>query len=181
MKKIAVTIEGISELMMHNPESMGQTMSGKKSIPEPAVEAAASRYLMPDGKTLCLYSDHIHRCLMLASKGFRLAARQPLMPYISGSIEILPERISLGTVKYVVDVRRVVIQGKGVRRARAKVWPWKATFELHYDEEVFRQDFMDKVIRDQVFLTAGRAIGLLEYRPAKGGKFGRFRVIKWEH
>lgn len=180
MNKIIVELTGDSPLIMNNPVGMRQPAGGRKQIPEPAEEAKAKRYLMPDGKTLALKADHLHRCLILASSGFRVMGKQPVQPYISGSLEIQPEWVSLGTQKYEVDVRRVVVQRQGVLRARPVVWPWKAKVEVHYDEEVFSEEFLDKILRDQIFVRAGKAIGLLDYRPAKGGRFGRFHVAKWD-
>lgn len=173
---IAVTIVGDAPLLMHNPEGMGRTVSARKTVPSAEEEARASRYLMADRKTLCLKSDHIHRCLENASKGFRVRAREPLLPYVTGSIAIQPDLVSLGTAKYTVDVRRVVVQRNGVLRARALVWPWQASFELHFDEEVLQPAFMRGPFREEVMQRAGKAIGLLEYRP----KFGRFHVERWE-
>lgn len=181
MKKIIVGIEGLTPLLMHNPAGMSRGGGGRKLIPPPEEEAAAGRYLMPDGKTLALKADHIHQCVIVGSQGYRLRGRESVVPYISGSLEIVPDLISLGTTKYTVDVRRAVVKKDGVLRARPLIWPWKATFELHYDEEVFAEVFLGEVLRDQIFKRAGRAVGLLEYRPAKRGKFGRFYVVRWQH
>lgn len=180
MKKIIVAITGDTPLLMHNPAQMRGAQGGKKTIPSAEDEAAAGRYLMPDGKTLCLKADHIHQCLINASAGFRISGRESVAPYMSGSLEIAPELISLGTEKYEIDTRRGVVQKQGVLRSRPKVFPWKARFELHYDEDVFAEAFLTGTLRDQIFLKAGKAVGLLDYRPAKKGRFGRFHVSKWE-
>jgi hypothetical protein len=177
MKKIIVEIAGDPPgLLMHNPEGMRSKPTGRKQIPTPADEAAAGRYLMPDRKTLALKADHIHRALEIAARGFRVRAREALGPYVTGSITIAPDLISLKTEKYTIDTRRVVIQKAGVMRSRPVVWPWKAAFELHYDDEVLSPEFMVGVFREDVMKRCGKAIGLLDYRP----KFGRFHVTKWE-
>jgi hypothetical protein len=184
MKKIIVEIAGDSPLLMHNPASMGRgDAGGKKSIPTAEAEAAASRYLTADGKGLAIKADHIHRCLIEASKGFRLRGRESVLPYMSGSIEVMPDIIPLRkkqATDYTVDTRRCVINKKGVLRSRALVWPWSATFEVHYDEDVFTTEWLEKNLHDQIMLRAGKAIGLLDYRPQKYGKFGRWHVTKFE-
>jgi hypothetical protein len=177
VKKIIVGIAGDAPLLMHNPLGMGRgTSGGRKVVPSAVDEAAAARYLLPDGKTLCIHADHVHRCLEIASRGFRVRAKEMLGPYVSGSISIAPDLISLRTAKYTVDERRVVVQRAGVMRARPLIWPWSAEFELHFDDDVIQPEFMDKVFREQVCKRAGKAIGILEYRP----KFGRWHITKWE-
>ena len=64
MKKIIVGIAGDAPLLMHNPLGMGRgTSGGRKVVPSAVDEAAAARYLLPDGKTLCIHADHVLRCL----------------------------------------------------------------------------------------------------------------------
>jgi hypothetical protein len=177
MRKIIVEITGVAPLLMHNPASMGRGQGGgRPSIPSAVDEAAASRYLMPNGKSLALKADHIHRCLEKASTGLRVRPREFLLPYVTGSVTVQPEWITLNTMKYEVDVRRAVVKKNGIMRARAMVWPWKAGFELHYDDTVLSPKFMDDVFRNEVMLRAGKAIALLDYRP----KYGRFEVTRWE-
>lgn len=174
MRKIRVTLQGDSPLLMNNPASMRGQPKLKKSIPAPDEEAASKRYLMPDGKTLAVPADAVHRCLLDASRHFRLRPKEPLWPYIAGSIAVEPELISLKTTKYEVDVRRVVVDRHGIMRARPKIWLWVLAFELHYDETVLTPEFMAGPFREEVMLRAGKAKGLLDYRPAKGGDSGGF-------
>lgn len=181
MKKIVIEITGDSPLLMHNPEQMRRgDQGGKKKIPSPEEEAAASRYLMPDGQTLALHADHLRQCIVGASSGFRIRGRETAVPYISGSLEIVPEVISLEKKDYVIDTRRAVVMRRGILRSRASVFPWTARFELHYDEEVFAESFITGTLRDQIFVKAGKAVGLLDYRPEKRGRFGRFHVTTWD-
>lgn len=182
MKKIVVEITGTTPLLMNNPSGMTRgNEGGKKQIPSAEEEALRSRYLMPDGSGLALKSDHIHSCLKEASKGFRLTGRQQVWPYIAGSIEVMPDWIPLTASEYTIDTRRCVLNKKqGVLRSRAMVWPWAATFELLYDDTVFADTFMDKTLRNEILHRAGTGIGLLDYRPMKGGKYGRFTVTRWE-
>ena len=181
MKKIIVEITGTTPLLMHNPAAMRGATGGIKQIPLPVDEAAAARYLMPGSATeLALKADHIHSALKIAGRGFRVRGKESVGPYLAGSIEVLPEWISLRTDKYEVDTRRAVVNKQGVLRSRPLIWPWSAVFELHYDETVFAEKFLDEVLRDQIFKRAGTAVGILEYRPSKGGKFGRFEITRWE-
>lgn len=184
MNKVKVEITGTTHLMMHNPITMRSAGGGRKTIPTPEEEAKTARYVSGDGKKLVILADHVHSCLKLASRGFRISGREQVYPYICGSIEIQPEEIPLIGPKnandYVIDTRRCVVQRVGIMRSRPKIWPWAAKFELIYDEEVFAQKFIDGVLKEQIFKRAGTGIGLLEYRPHKGGRFGRFAISGWE-
>src|SRR5262245_14684029 len=187
MKKRLVEITGLTPLLMHNPAVMRRSEGGKKQIPTPEDEAAASRYLMPGSPdALCITADHVHSGLKAASRGFRITGRKQVYPYICGSLEIQPDHIPLlgdqdrPLTAYEVDARRVVVQKNGVTRGRAKVWPWRARFDLIFDEDAFTDKFIDGVLREQIWNRAGRAIGLLEYRPGRGGRFGRFAITRWE-
>jgi hypothetical protein len=185
MLKVIAVLTGTTPLMMHNPAQMRIAGGGRRQIPAPEEEAAAGRYLMPsdlpsdpkgrDGKILCLYADHVHQCIKNAASGYRIQGKESVGPYISGSMEIQPEFISLNTADYEIDIRSAVVQKSRVMRARPKLWPWSATCEIHYDETCFTPRFMTTTF-PEILKRAGTAIGLLEYRPQKRGKFGRFTV-----
>ncbi len=180
MRKIIVAIEGTSPLIMNNPASMRAPGGGLRPIPTPEEESTAKRYLMPGTQVLCVRADHIHQCIKVAGRGFRIRGKESVAPYLSGSLEVQPEYISLGTETYEIDVRRAVVNKQGVQRARPLVWPWRASFELLYDETVFAEKFLNEVLHDQIMKRAGTGVGLLDYRPSKGGRYGRFIVTRWE-
>lgn len=69
------------------------------------------------------------------------------------------------------DVRSVVVQRARLMRCRPIFNEWCAEFEIVYDENII--DGGDVV---RLLETGGTMIGLGDYRPAKGGDFGRFEV-----
>lgn len=179
MKSIHVQITGETPLLMNNPAQMMQNISTsiRKKTKErnPLQEATSSAYLLKDG-TLFLPSNAVFAMIIEASKAFRIK-NQSLSKMLGGSIRIEPEQISLGTKKFEVDSKRVVIMGSGVIRHRARLFPWMADFVILYDD-VWLPGGPD--ILKEVLVSAGKRVGILDYRPSKKGPYGTFSVSKWE-
>jgi len=76
-----------------------------------------------------------------------------------------------------VDSRPVTIPAtKGrIMRHRARWDCWSATFEVDVDDEV-----LDSKLVHELLVEGGKRIGIGDYRPEKGGPFGRFQVTKSE-
>ena len=70
-----------------------------------------------------------------------------------------------------LDVRGVGIQGKRVQRARPIFRAWALSFEAWWVTEDLDVDTVSRIAT-----TAGRLVGMGDYRPDKGGTFGRFTV-----
>lgn len=69
------------------------------------------------------------------------------------------------------DIRSVVVQRARLMRCRPVFHEWACEFELVYDESV-----IDKADIIRLLDTAGTMIGIGDFRPEKGGDFGRFEV-----
>lgn len=59
-------------------------------------------------------------------------------------------------------------------RHRPRLNNWGAEFTIEIDD-----DTLDPVTVHQLMTEGGTKIGLGDYRPEKGGPFGRFHVISW--
>lgn len=71
-----------------------------------------------------------------------------------------------------VDYRSVVIGGKRCMRVRPKFAEWRLRFTMDFDDRAIDRDQIETALR-----TAGNLIGLGDFRPEKGGPFGRFEVV----
>ena len=60
-------------------------------------------------------------------------------------------------------------------RHRARLNAWRADFALEVDTDV-----LDTDIVHQLLTEGGQRIGIGDFRPEKGGPFGRFRVTLWQ-
>lgn len=67
------------------------------------------------------------------------------------------------------DVRAVVVGGKRIMRCRPIFPEWSVTAEMVYDEAI-----IDKAHLLHIANTTGALVGMGDFRPEKGGDFGRF-------
>jgi hypothetical protein len=192
---LRLLLEGITPIMTHNPQAMRAAPTGirRKEIPEAEVEAEAGTYRCPDG-TLGIPARCIRACLIGGAPTLKVGGRAAsrvlqetigFFPPLEGD-ELFPlEDLDGKPVStYEIDVRPADIQGRGILRARPKVWPWrlrctlKLTVPTGSDIEQFRLDLM------QVANRAGQYPGLAEGRPqgkkGKGLWFGKFKVVEME-
>jgi len=77
-----------------------------------------------------------------------------------------------------VDSRSVVIPATGGRVMchRPRFDRWSLTFTLEVDPKMFDETLVRKLVDD-----AGAKIGLGDFRPARKGPFGRFKVTLWKN
>jgi len=181
MKTIKITLKGISPLLMnrYNVERELQRMKGIRNLNksyDSEIEAEASAYWTTSGKKeLCIPANCLYTSLLGASS-FHKIGKRSAKGILAGSIRILPEEIRLGTSKYDIDVRPVVIARQRVLKSRAKLNEWEATFEVAYNEKLITSPTVIKDILEE----AGERVGLLDFRPQKGGWFGTFKITKFE-
>lgn len=177
---IEVEITGVTPLLMHNPASMSAPKAGikKREAPDPEVEADKAAYWSSNGhKALIIQDKHIKACMVNAAKGYRTGVgRKALRPLIAAQTRVEPFEIDLGTDKYEIDIQGVVIQRARVLRARPKIWPWKAKFNILYHLETF----LDTDILKEIVKSGGLFVGLLDFRPEKCGSYGQFKISGWK-
>jgi|SRR5215469_7116920 len=209
MRRIRVTIQGSRAILLNNPAKMsGQTngnpqssagkkgekkkaseaIPGKRNIPEPEQEAAASCYWVDDHSALGFPGQNMYRGIVSVAGSYR-AGKLTMTSYIAGGIEIEPEMIPFYTndqngnpvpiATYQIDTRRAVVQRQGVMRSRARIPAgWLLTFDVIVSEEDLPQKSID-MIRPMV-AELGRRVGVGDFRPQKMGPFGKFVIIGWE-
>lgn len=195
--KLKALGEGLTPLMMANPSSMDKRIIEEiiriKQIPKPEAEAEAAAYRCPDG-TLGIPARCVRACILGAAPNLKIGGRAAsrvlkesigFFPPLEGD-ELFPlEDLDKKPISnYEIDIRRAVIQGSGIMRARPKIMPWrfrptlKLTVTAGTDIEGFRRGLF------QVFNRAGTFPGILDGRP-EGKKgyglwFGKFRILELE-
>jgi len=177
MKKVEVEITGTTPLLMNSAKSMieDMTKTSRRTTEKvkPEVEAEKVAYRKKDGE-LYVPAEAVKGCLVGASS-YKKFGKYSAKPIISGGVIITPTEIGLGTDKYDIDLRTVVIQRSRVVKARPKIDNWKITFILQYDETLISDSKIIKPILEE----AGKRVGLLDFRPQRLGSFGMFEVTKW--
>lgn len=173
INKIKVTIKGIGGILMH---AFPQTEIKGIDKMTPEEQAAISAYKDENGE-LFIPGIAIQRALVAGAAFSKGKGRSTLQKQVCACVMVSPERVMLGTKKYVIDSRPVVVPAtKGrIMRHRPKLENWSVTFDLEYDTTLLSEKEIRQVVDD-----TGSRIGLLDFRPEKKGPFGRFQVNLWE-
>lgn len=176
-KKIDVKIRGLTPLLMNrlNPESLKTKSRMKMQDYSTTEDAKKSAYMAEiDGKMqLYIPQEALYSMIINTAKQYKLR-RMSLASLLAGTMRVEPEKVPLGTDKYEVDERAVVIQNQRVLKGRAKLPKWSAEFQLVYDSRRL-PDGIEATLKE-ILEDAGTRMGLLDYRPQHKGWFGTFAV-----
>jgi len=184
MKKIKVKIKGTSPLLMnqYNVEAELERKKGKRINKryDPKEEAAKAAYFSSKGKKeLIIPAMVIYRAILGASS-FHKIGKRSAKSILAGSLRIQDldggEEIRLGTDKYDIDTRPVVIQRSRVLKSRARLDSWEASFYIIYNDNLIAEAVIIKTVLEET----GLRIGLMDFRPTNGGWYGCFEVTGWK-
>jgi hypothetical protein len=186
MKTFCVTITGIAPLLQHRFDDAAALEEGTRAVhvqkEDPRTIAERNAHRTTEG-SLFLPGAAIARLLREAGGAHKQrGSRKSLKYIIPAAVLVLEDEIVLrdphGTplTEFEVDTRSVVIPStKGrVLRHRPRLNSWGAEFSLEIDETV-----LDPTTVHQLLTEGGTRVGLGDYRPEKGGPFGRFQVVAW--
>src|SRR3989304_8936643 len=130
-KKIDVEIKGLTPLLMNrlNPESLKSKGRMKMQEYSTVVDAKNSAYMAVINGVEQLYipQEALFSMIIGTAKQYRVK-RLGVSSMLAGTMRIEPEKVPLGTNKYEVDERAVVIQNQRVIKGRANLMPWSANF-----------------------------------------------------
>lgn len=179
-----VTIEGISPLLINrfseNAE-VSETIkrSGKKDYGTPREQAEKTAYKDEDGK-IWIPSIWIKGAITTISSDYKIpGSRKSLKSIIGGTILPIDEKCyftpNLNIKDIEIDSRPVVIQRARVMRHRARIENWRLSTEFFLDESL-----LDEKTFNQLICEAGKRSGIGDYRPQKGGPFGRFVLVEFK-
>jgi len=176
-KKIEVKIRGLTPLLMNrlNPESLKSKSRMRMENYDTADDAAKSAYIaeINGKKQLYIPQEALYSMIINTARQYKVR-RLFLSSLLAGTMRVEPEKIPLGTDKYEVDERAVVIQKQRVLKGRAKVPKWSAKFYIVYDAKRLPVG-IETTLKD-ILVDAGTRMGLLDYRPQHRGWFGTFAV-----
>ena len=179
MIAIQVEIEGTTPLLMnkYNMEAELSRQKGKRITKtyDVNVESEKGAYWGSGKKKELIIPSEVLYASILNASSFHKINRRSAKSILAGSIRVEPMEISLGTSKYVVDIRPVVIQRARVIKGRARLDKWKASFQITYNEKLIG----DPEIIRTVLEEAGQRIGIMDFRPQKGGQYGTFKITKF--
>jgi len=180
-KKIDVEIRGLTPLLMNrlNPESLKAKSRMRTENYSTETDAKNSAYIaeIKGKQQLYIPQECLYSMIIGTAKQYR-HKRIGVSSLLAGTMRVEPEKVSLGTDKYEVDERAVVIQNQRVLKGRAKIPKgWKAKFQLVYDAKRLPTGIETTLF--QILDDAGTRMGILDYRPQHRGWFGTFTVEKF--
>lgn len=191
MKTITARIEGTTPLLQHRFSEKSEVEGTKptrligpsKGTPRDQAEPSAYRY--PDG-TLYHPGAAISRLLREAGANHKIkGSRRSVKFAVPSAVIVLDESIPLECPEsgkrltdYEVDSRPVVNPStKGrIMSHRPRHDKWAMTFQLEIDDDLLPPEFVHQLLEE-----GGRKLGIGDFRPEKGGPFGRFAVTMWKN
>lgn len=177
-----VRVKGISPLITHAWSEKAKTMMRDKqtkmarmarSAKDPEAEYNAARYIDKDGDD-CVPSAGFRNAMISAG---RFADGVP-MTIIRGAVFVVGETVKIRAEKPRMREDMVRVGGKGPGtgvadlRYRPEYDPWECDLRIQYNAHVLTIGQVLNLVR-----LAGLSIGLCEWRPEKGGQFGRFDIV----
>lgn len=182
-----VAIEGVSPLLQHRfgeeAEQSEQTRAQHREELTPRDKAEQVAYRNPEG-FLYLPGAAIARMLREAGGAHKeRGSRRSIKYVIPAAVIVLEDTIRLlspirrGLKNYEVDSRPVTIPAtKGrIMRHRPRLDKWACEFSLEIDTGLVSAQLVHQLLEE-----GGRRLGVGDFRPEKGGPFGRFAITKWE-
>ena len=178
MKSISATIKGITPLLMHRFPMAGAEDKSKvrTGIPEWKDEAETALYKDEEGR-IYQPASHIEGTLKEASKSFKIPGknRATYSKLVGSALSVNPDAIPHKITKYEIDARPVVVQRSRIVRYRPIFKTWELSFEI-----IISDDQLPIEVVKQALDHAGQYCGLGDFRPGKGGKFGKFIVTEFK-
>ena len=187
MAIVTVSIRGISPLLQHafgaafESEEATRTQLVQHGTPREQAESVCYR---DDALKVFFPGAAIARLLREAGTNHKLKGSRRSVKFVVPSAVLVPEdHIHIRTkdgelrVDFEVDSRPVTIPStKGrIMRHRPRWDDWTAGFSLEIDPTVLPVDLVHQLLEE-----GGRRVGIGDYRPEKGGPFGRFEITSWQ-
>jgi hypothetical protein len=184
MKIVKIKIKGTSPLLINRftekseqPEVMKKAT--KKEYGTPREQAELSAYKDENDK-IWIPTTWITGAIQSIASDYKLIGTRKSVKSVSGGVIIPLEEKAYFCENYKInqieiDSRPVVVQRARIMRHRARLENWSVELDLQIDEEIIPTDDAHKILCD-----AGRRSGVGDFRPQKGGPFGKFSIVNWE-
>lgn len=175
---VAVTVQGSADFLFHrwNAEAVDEKAKAAKNSAGKKTDNVESYVYRTERGELAIPGEYLRGAIINAAK-FRPDPRSPrksAMDLFKAAIVVTTPLATLGAKDWdYLDKRRVMVQRQGINRVRpAMRVGWSVTFDLM----CVLPEYVDRNVLREVIESAGRLIGLGDFRPT----FGRFGIIKFE-
>lgn len=174
---VNVSIRGCADFLFHrwNAEAVDEKAKAAKNSAAKKTDNLESYVYRNEEGNLAIPGEYLRQSIIHAAK-FRQDPRSPrksAMDLYKAGIVALTSLASVGKSQWdYEDRRRVVIQRNGVNRVRPALRVgWTADFELM----VMTPEYIDEQALHDTISTAGRLIGVGDFRPT----YGRFQIVQF--
>jgi hypothetical protein len=178
MKKYAVTIKGVTPLLMNKPKEYGFDDKLKVNNPNIDREKEALDKIYSNNGVIYQPANHIYQALIKAASDISIKGKgkRKYSSMIGSMINILPDAIPHKKIKFDIFSALVVIPStKGrIICKRPRFNDWELDFNIESDDEI------PSVVLKEALDRAGKYVGIGDWRPAKKGFHGKFMVTKFE-
>ena len=175
---VDVVVEGASDLLFHrwNCESVdAKSKAAKNSKAKKEDDIESYVWRDTDGK-LCIPGEYFRQSIIHAAK-FKQDPRSPrksAMDLFKAGIVSLTTLAPLGVKQWdYLDTRRVTVQRAGINRTRPAM---RVGWSTQLQFQVLTPEYIDPTLFQDVLNTAGRLVGVGDFRPT----YGRFFIKKFE-
>lgn len=175
---INIKVEGASDLLFHRwnceaVDAKSKAAKNSKMKKEDDVESYVWRNM--DGE-VCIPGEYFRQSLIHAAK-FKQDPRSPrksAMDLFKAGVVSTTPLASLGVTDWdYLDTRRVTVQKAGINRTRPAM---RQGWEVELSFQILTPEYIDPTLFHEVFSTAGRLIGVGDFRPT----YGRFFITKYD-
>ncbi len=174
----ALSITGSADFLFHrwNTEAVAEKAKAAKNSAAKKSDNVESYVYRNDSGELCIPGEYLRQSIIHAAK-FKQDPRSPrksAMDLFKAGVLCSTNLAPLGKSDWdYLDTRRVLVQRAGVSRTRPAMRAgWKAEFVL----EILTPEYIDPTLLQDVTNTAGRLVGVGDFRPT----YGRFFIDRFE-
>lgn len=187
-------IEGVTPLLSNRFDESQENEQDQRAVrvargtPREQAEKASYRFTRSPGENEDAPLYHpamaILRLLRESGRNYKQRGnRQSYKSLIPGAVAVLDDVLFLLDAdgnrirQFEVDSRPVVILAtKGrIMRHRPKFFEWEMAFSLEIDTTLIAPEFVHQLLSE-----GGKRLGIGDFRPEKGGSFGRFILTNWK-
>lgn len=179
MKTVTTKIEGVTPLIYDRPTY--EEITGKTKRQGLVGATPLEERLHKNGHGVFIPFWWIHKACQVAAKRTKEPGRRGasyLVSY-SGLVTISTDEIPLTPNEWVRSPENIF--SRHLRRKDGNVvWKESPIFREWSAEFQFEVDGFDTDVLREILEEAGKINGLGGWRPQCGGRFGKFKVVKWE-
>lgn len=175
---VRMMLEGAADLLFHrwNCEAVDAKAKAAKNSKAKKTDDVESYVYRNEAGELCLPGEYLRQAIITAAK-FRQDPRSPrksAMDLYKAGVICETHLASLGVSDWdYLDTRRVVVQRNGINRTRPAM---RAGWRTEFQVTVLLPEYITRADLNDVIQTAGRLIGLGDFRPT----FGRFQIVAFD-